>query len=174
MAINESWQLCPWADVLYGCDPTWWNLRLGVREFAGLKISRERDNKDLAWPALADDIHKIKIERYCDRLLRDEIGKIGSGGNSGFQSLNLAVQFGAKRILLIGYDMRVDRGEHWHPRHPMPLSNPHPNDNIPRWRKAIDGAAGVLAALGIRTINCSLESALTAYPKMTVEAALCQ
>lgn len=172
MAINESWQLCPWADILYGCDPNWWNLRHGVREFNGLKISRERDEKDLAWSALPADVRRIKVARYSDRLMLDEIGVIGAGGNSGFQCLNLAVQFGAKRILLIGYDMRVDRGEHWHPRHPMPLSNPHPNDNLIRWRRAIDGASGMLCSLGIRTINCSMESALTGYPKMTVEAAM--
>src|SRR5262245_16545450 len=102
----------------------------------------------------------------------EPLGYVGAGGNSGSQCLNLAVQFRPKLILLVGFDMRIDLGEHWHPRHYPPLSNPHPNDNLPRWRKAIDGVAADLSALGVRVINCSPVSALKAYPKMSIEEAL--
>ena len=27
IAINETWRLCPGADVLYGSDRDWWKLR---------------------------------------------------------------------------------------------------------------------------------------------------
>jgi hypothetical protein len=104
--------------------------------------------------------------------MMEPLGYVGAGGNSGFQCLNLAAQFGAKRILLVGYDMRVDLGEHWHPRHYPPLSNPHPNDNLPRWRAAIDGAAEFFAQAGIEIVNCSPVSLLKAYPKMTIGEAL--
>jgi hypothetical protein len=173
IAINESYQLCPWADALYACDADWWKLKHGVPEFHGLKISRASDAKDSpAYRLDYADVKKIKVERYGDKLELHDIGKIGSGGNGGFQALNLAVQFGATKIMLIGYDMRVDLGEHWHKRHQMPLSNPHPNDNLPRWRAAIDGAAKTLHAFDIEVVNCSSVSLLKAYPKMTVEEAL--
>src|SRR5262245_21708774 len=168
IAINESWQLTPWADALYGCDGRWWLWRAGVPKFKGLKLSAD---------ALAcgeyKDVHRIFIpDVKSNELIIDRLGHVGAGGNSGFQALNLAVQFGARRILLVGYDMRIDLGEHWHPRHYPPLSNPHPNDNLPRWRKAIDGAAWRLEALGIALINCSPVSLLKAYPKMTIREAL--
>jgi len=168
IAINESWQLAPWADVLYGCDGKWWNWRSGVPAFKGLKVSSD---------PIACDLYK-DIKRICipnvrsNDLVMEPLGYVGAGGNSGFQGLNLAVQFGGKRILLVGYDMRVDLGEHWHPRHYPPLSNPHPVDNLPRWRSALDKAYGFLSALGIEVINCSNVSALKAYPKMTIEEAL--
>lgn len=167
IVINESYQLCPWADVLYGCDAAWWRMRCGVAGFNGMKISQDQDAC-----AMYKEIRKVNVDKHSNDLMIGTIGNLGAGGNSGFQSLNLAVQFGVYKILLIGFDMRVDLGEHWHPRHQMPLSNPHPNDNLPRWRKAIDGAAETLKILGIKVINCSSISMLQAYPKMTVEEAL--
>jgi len=168
IAVNESWKLCPWADALYACDGNWWKLHDGVKAFHGLKLSFDRDACNLY-----KDIQQILIpDIKYDQLRIDQPGSVGAGGNSGFQSLNLAVQFGGKRILLVGYDMRVDLGEHWHARHQMPLSNPHPFDNLPRWRKALDGAAKFLEEIGVEVINCSLVSTLKAYPKMTIEEAL--
>ena len=40
IAINESYQLCPWADILYSCDAEWWHLReQKIKEFAGMKMT---------------------------------------------------------------------------------------------------------------------------------------
>jgi len=168
ITINESWRLCPWADVLYACDEKWWKLHDGVKFFQGLKICAEQEACKLY-----KDVKQIFVpDVRSDGLKFDQSGVVGAGGNSGFQALNLAVQFGGKRILLVGYDMRVDLGEHWHASHPMPLSNPHPNDNLPRWRRALDGAAGCLKEKGVAVVNCSMVSTLTAYPKMTIEEAL--
>lgn len=103
--------------------------------------------------------------RKADILLTETPGTIGDGGNSGFQALNIAVQFGAKRIVLVGFDMRLDRGIHWHGRHPKGLNNPQ-DLNIVRWRKAINGAAVELAELGVEVLNASPVSTLTAFPKV--------
>lgn len=166
IAVNESYRLAPWADALYGADAQWWKWRYGVPEFKGLKVSQD-DEACRIYP----DIRRVVVDRYSNELTVDR-PYLGSGGNSGFQALNLAVWWGARAILLIGFDMRVDRGEHWHPRHYPPLSNPHATDNLPRWRAALDGAAGVLERLGVKVINCSAVSTLRAYPKMTIEEAI--
>lgn len=167
IAINESYQLCLWADMLYGCDPAWWRWRNGVEKFRGLKLCADAD------ACRQFGLKKITIANVkSDAILFDQAGHIGAGGNSGFQGVNLAVQFGGCRILLIGFDMRIDLGEHWHERHYPPLSNPHPNDNLPRWRRALDGAAPFFKQIGIEVINCSSVSALKAYPKMTIAEAL--
>ncbi len=167
IVINEGHNLCPWADVLYGCDAGWWQMRAGVRTFRNLKISQD-ERACRMFP----EIRKVDVDPKSNELKIGTIGQLGAGGNSGFQALNLAVQFGVYKIILIGYDMRVDLGEHWHPRHYPPLSNPHPQDNIPRWRTAIDGAADTLKILGIDVLNCSAVSLLKAYPKMTIQEAL--
>jgi hypothetical protein len=111
IAINESYQLCLWADALYACDGNWWELKKGAPEFNGLKISQEAEACK-RYP----DIKKVEVDRYSNELKLHQWGCIGAGGNGGFQALNLAVQFGCDRVMLIGYDMRVDLGEHWHKR----------------------------------------------------------
>lgn len=85
--------------------------------------------------------------------------------------MQLAVQFGAKRLLLVGFDMRVDHGLHWHGRHGAGLNNPN-QQNVARWRRVIDAAAPTLQALGVTVINCSPISALENYPKMSLSEAL--
>ena len=96
---------------------------------------------------------------------------VGAGGNSGFQALNLAIQFGATGIMLVGIDCSLDHGGHWHKQHQMPMSNPAAN-NVQRWQQAFDGVAARIAALGVDVVNCSPISKLTKYPKVSIEEAL--
>ena len=167
VAINTSFQLVPWADLLYACDGKWWELYKGVPDFHGLKVVHER-----TVVAKFPELKRVEVIRFGNELITEPPGLLGAGGNSGFQALNLVVQFGVKKVILIGYDMRVDYGGHWHPRHPFPLSNPDAAANIPRWRKAVDGAARKLAQLRIEVVNCSMVSELVAYPKMPLEKVL--
>jgi len=166
VAINTSFQLVPWADMLYACDGKWWDHYKGVPEFAGIKVTYDRD------AARKHNLHRIDVARFGNDLLISNPGLVGAGGNSGFQALNLMVQIGLRQIILIGFDMRVDGGGHWHPRHPHPLSNPDAACNIPRWRKSLDGAARKLHELGVKVVNCSMVSDLKAYQKMPLEKVL--
>lgn len=95
---------------------------------------------------------------------------MGWGGNSGFHALNLAVQFGVSKIILVGFDMSLDHGVHWHGKH-VGLNNPTVR-NVDRWRRCIDAAAEPIEALGITVVNTSPVSALQNYPKMSLAEAL--
>ena len=121
----------------------------------------------LAYPGL----RQVGIVRGCDEILVDRPGILGDGGNSGFQAINLAVQCGAAKIILIGFDMRLDHGVHWHGKHGRGLNNPSER-NLAKWRRGLDGLAPWFDALGVRVINCSAVSALEAYPKMSLTGAL--
>ena len=160
--------MAPWAEVLYGCDHGWWRERNGVPEFQGVKLSQ-----DATTCARYRDVHKIDVQRDEHKLLLDQPGVIGSGYNSGFQALNLVVQFGVKRVILVGLDMRLgERGEvHWHGRHAKGLSNPTVV-TIARWRDVMDRQVKTLKHLGVAVINASEISALTAFPKMSFLEAL--
>lgn len=172
VAVNESWRLCPWADVLYGCDGQWWTKRDGVPEFRGIKVCYDQA-ACLAYPGM----RKVNLrERYGDLLL-DPPGYISDGGskwpeevggNSGWQALNLVTQWGPRRIALVGFDMT---GEHWHGRHPPGLGNPS-EKLFAVWRRNFDAAAGRFIELGIAVLNCSRISTITAYPKITLGEAL--
>lgn len=113
----------------------------------------------------------VTLVRNDDTLLFNRYGEIGWGGNGGFHALNLALQFGARRIILVGYDMRVDRGVHWHGEHPKGMNNPAAA-NVTRWRQVLDRQAGLLKRLGIEVLNASPVSALESYPKVDFAAAI--
>lgn len=179
MAVNSSWRLCPWADVLYACDFSWWHYNKGVPDFKGLKVSQHA-----RVPKNYPDIKLVQTVRSHDRggHIQTERGKIGWGPSSGFQAVNLAVQFGTKHIVLVGFDMRLDLGLHWHGPHETSrivgkkreqtgLHNPHMGQ-VARWRKILDEAKPSIDALGVKVINASPVSALKSYPKMTLEEAL--
>lgn len=130
--------------MLYGADDVFWEAGRGDG-FAGLKV-RGSD-----------------LEIGGDEIVF-EPGRIGSGGTGAFQALNLAVQWGARRIGLVGVDCRLDLGEHWHERSPAQRS-PLSQSAVNRWIKAFDGAAPVLAAAGVDVVNHSGVSALTGFRK---------
>jgi hypothetical protein len=160
--------LAPWADVLYSCDAIWWQKNAVGPDFTfeGLKISQDKKVKR-EFP----DVHVVEVVRGADKLLIDKPGVIGWGGNSGFHALNLAVQFGAAKIILVGYDMTLKHGLHWHGKHPQGMHNPS-DGNVARWRRVVDEAANYLKALDVTVINTSPISALVNYPKMSLQEAL--
>jgi len=172
VVINESFRLCPWADILYSCDMEWWAMRMkDAKKFAGIKLGiNDTDN-----PYKAPGIHKLTIKKHLNRWVREFLmetpGTIGSGGNSGFQMINLLAQFGADRIALIGFDMHTKGGTHWHGLHESPLRNPD-QVRFSIWRETMEAAVPQIAALGIDVVNCSMDSALTGFRKMPFDEML--
>lgn len=162
IAINTSWRLAPWADMLFACDAKWWDRHRGCPEFEGEKLTIERPAAE-RW-----GLNMVRCMKPDDRLYLEPKGTVGWGGNSGFHCLNLAVQFGVRRVLMVGYDMQVRGGLHWHGAHPAGMSNPTAA-NAARWRRAIDGAAKLIREQGVEAINCSPVSALTEYRKAVFE-----
>lgn len=164
VAINESWRLCPWADILYGCDGAWWKKRNGVPEFAGIRVSQDQTAHE-RYPA----VHYVKCRRGVNRIILDSIGDVGDGRTSLFQALNVALRAGPPRLIgLVGADMRLDYGEHWHGPHEDGLNNPR-RSSILRWIEHIDGVADDLRRLGVTVLNLSSISALTRYRKTTLQ-----
>jgi hypothetical protein len=104
---------------------------------------------------------KIGPGKRRETLIHAPTGTIGNGGgNSGFQALNLAVQLGARRILLAGFDFG---GKHWHEDHPAALRNPS-QVQFDHWRGHFDGAADTLRQWGVAVANLSRLSTLQAFP----------
>lgn len=169
IAIKSTWRLATWADALYGCDRSWWIANEGAPEFKGLKFSASP-----AACAAYKDVRKVRLKSGA-QILNGEIGTIAcglrsGGGHSGFHALNLAVQFGAKRILLVGFDMTLANGAHWTDDY-RGVEAPNAG-RVESWRVAMDGCAAQFRDLGIEVVNCSAVSALTAYPKVTLADAL--
>ena len=168
IVINNAHQLFPRAHVLFACDFAWWRRYGPGLTFKGLRLSTDKNSCE---PRQPWGVQQVMLDRPSDKLNLVRYNCVGWGGNSGFQALNLAIQFGCHKIILVGYDMTTQRGLHWHGAHPPGMNNPT-EQNIRRWRRAIDGAADQIAPLGIEVINASAISMLERYPRMELEAAL--
>jgi hypothetical protein len=167
IAIKKSFELVPFADAVYGCDGPWWRSVQFLPKFKGYKWAFE--------PTVCNSetgIVKVEIkDKLYDKLLFGQVGVVGSGGNSGFQALNLAVQFGAKRILLVGFDMQ---GEHWYGRNNWDQAGNPSIWNFPRWVRAFNNAAPQLAERGIEVFNASQVSELKCFRKRSIEETMQQ
>lgn len=163
LVINTSYNLAPWADVLYACDAKWWSWHKGALDFVGIRVTHDEG------AAKEFGLHRVAlIEGNADDPKLSFIpGVIGRGGNSGFQAFNLVLQFGAKPIALLGLDYC---GRRWH--------GPHPNgreqsaQTLAKWAATFDAAAPQAKAFGAEVINLSQQSALKAFPKLSIADAL--
>lgn len=133
-------------------------------DFQGLKVTQDRHV-----PRLFPDVRPVQAMARVHDLILSE-GLVGSGMNSGFQALNLALHFGARRIILVGYDFTLQHGHHWHGRHQDGLNNPTAA-GVDVWRAHLDRQAPLLEALGVDLRVASPYSTLTAYRRMSWEDA---
>lgn len=95
-------------------------------------------------------------------------------GNSGAQAINLATLWGARRLVLVGFDMckaKVDgtEQEHWFGAHPKGLLN---HSDYGQFVRGMGRMAADLHQDGVEVLNCSPISALPYWRKVTMEQAL--
>ena len=163
IVINNAVELAPWADLLYFCDARWYEWhRERVQAFRGVRVTLEN----------------LPLQKELDvRCLRDygvhgfapKADGVTNGRNGGYQALHLAAWLGAKRVLLLGFDMKPKGNRlHWHAEHPVAT----PPSVFAGWLKAFATLAPHLKARGVEVINCTPDSALTVFPFLPLEAAL--
>jgi hypothetical protein len=162
IVVNTTYQRAPWADALIASDVRWWQWHKGCPDFAGLKYAT---SKHVKWSGV-----QILKNTGPKGLELDPSG-LRHGINTGYRAVNLAVHFGAKRILLLGYDMKRDdspkRLEHWHGDHPVPSRS-----HYPTFIKYFHSIVEPLEAIGVEVLNCTPGSALDCFPMADLRCVL--
>lgn len=166
IAVNDGYRLAPWADALYATDPSWWLARGGVPEFGGSKWSVEHahwDGRRDRWPDVT------RLTNTGEHGLEGDPSGLRHGSNSGYAAVNLAVHFGARQIVLLGYDMGHQHGQpsHFFGNHTGALNQRSPYD---KFIQAFETLVAPLQALGIPVWNCSRSTALTCFPRVRLDA----
>lgn len=166
IAINTTYQRAPFADVLYACDLDWWDLyaqKVAAGEWK--PFEQQRWTQDIR----AAQRHGCRyIESVNSPGLGRKPGLIHQGQNGAYQAINLAVQAGVRRIVLLGLDLH---GSHWHGDHPLPLTNPK-QYLFESWKRNFARLAEDLREDGVQVVNCSPRTELTAFPTDSLESAL--
>lgn len=162
IAINAAHKLAPWADVMYAADAKYWAHVKGAPNFTGPKYSIDANSGK--WHSVGVKVLKIAGSQG----LSLDPTMLAMGANSGYQSVNLAVHLGAKRILLLGYDMQKVFGrEHFTNDYPAPTSSPYQV-----FLRHFASIVEPLKKVGVSVINCTPRSALTVFPRMPLREAL--
>jgi len=149
---------------MYACDPQWWDVHAKdvLANFPGEKWTQDGPT------AKKYGLNHIPGAHNAGLSLRKEL--IHFNANSGAQALNLAVLWGAKRIILVGFDMGLQgKQRHWFGDHPGLLNKA---TDYPDLIAKFGRIAEDLKAIGVEVWNTSMESALPWFPKKPLDELL--
>jgi hypothetical protein len=125
------------------------------------------------WKTYVDDVNlTFKGERFSNNShpSRYNVTKIKSGcyANSGAGAIVTAIEGGATKVILLGYDCQHTNGKtHWHGDHPPHLGNAR---QVDRWHEKFSQLAIKYAKIEI--LNASRETALDCFPCVELESVL--
>lgn len=111
IGCNDAFLLGDWIDVCYFGDWSWYELfEKDLDQFPGLKVTcQERC-------AHTDCEGILVVRREIRGCFID--GRVGWNMNTGTSAINLAILFGARKVVLVGFDFKLApiTGEpNWHP-----------------------------------------------------------
>lgn len=149
VVVNRTYELAPWADVLYSGDARFWSSY--QPNFAGMKVCGDCDCEDKG-RHFADA--RAWLPDTCEMHI------------SGAQALVYTAAWGANPIILTGFDMW---GGHWHADHNAPLI---PESSFAQRIVGFRKLKADLDALGVCVINATPGSALGCFEGMDLHDAL--
>jgi len=172
IGVNVAFMIGDWIDMVFYGD-TGFYLRYvnELSKFPGVKVTCEPHQNKQKW------IKYVDKDKEHPRGLSQHPNKVSWNGNSGSAAINLAVHLGAKRIILLGFDMKLSKEDyqHWHDiylrgkiveeRRRMGL----PFDKFLRRFKYIAEDA---KKIGVEIINACPDSAIIEFRKTTVKELL--
>jgi len=147
-----------WVDICFFADQRWrqWHSK-DIQKFKGMVVTCR---STLHGKSGMFGLHRGQAEG-----LEERPQFLAWNKSSGGAAINLAYHLGATTCVLLGYDMRrVGNRANWHHDHPAPQKNPYERFLLPYAKVAKDADR-----LGMKIINCTLESALRVFPIMSLE-----
>jgi len=160
MGVNNAFKICEKLDYWYACDAAFWKRNKGGLGVQVKKYSLEQTPYTDVFCLTNSGVTGVSIDWPC----------LKTGGNSGYQAINLAVLLGFRKIVLLGYDMQRTYGKaHWHEDH----KGNNPTDNsLKRWVDEYNNLAVILDGIGVEVLNASRETALKCFKKVSLGAVL--
>ena len=163
IGVNNAFTLGHWVDICYFGDCRWWDWNIDlIRDYPCLKVTCcERLDKNR---------HLFVLKRQPQGFSNNP-DRLAWNGNSGASAINLAHLLGAKRIFLVGFDMKMSEGKHnWHKDHKhVPPEDIYETKFIPQFKRFVK----VIKKHDLQIFNLNPDSALDLFPFMSLEEA-CQ
>ena len=167
IAVKSSCVTYPQADILFFADGRWWReKRLRPSEFAGLIVTTAAEVKD---PRV------LHLRKILPTALATRPDEVALARTSTTGAINLAVHYGASRIVLVGVDgkMGADGSRHCHGL-PWPWK-PHGKPVEATFKDQAAEYANIApsaARMGVEIVNANPDSAINVWPKLSFEECL--
>jgi hypothetical protein len=176
IGINVSYLIGDWIDMVFFGDSQFYQInRDKLAIFPGLKVSCHPMMTNHPWVKyLATDTKRSKGISFNP-------AKVSWNCNSGAAAISVAVNSGAKKIILVGFDMNTgeDKSRHWHNLYAKTETRKNLGKNgraipIPfaRHLEGFPAIARDAASKGIEIINASPTSSITVLKKCSVQELL--
>lgn len=151
IAVNSSWKMARFADAVYAGDACWWDA-----------YGHEVDMPAEKWTCSRQAAARHGIKHH-----------VAYGGyNSGMRAIQFAVERGAARVILLGFDCSIANGLHWHGAHDR-TQNPD-EGKVKKWRGQFRAVAALAKLRRCEVINCSRHTELTCFPVRDLESVLAE
>lgn len=172
IGINVAFQIGDWIDmVFFGDNNFYLKYREQLAEFPGLKVCCHHQTAVQPWIKFLDkDREHPKGISLAPHL-------VSWNGNSGAAAISVAAWAGAKRILLLGFDMQLaeDKYQHWHDvyqRGPLTTQEQSQKLKFDIHLLGFPQIAEDAKKLGIEIINVNPDSLIEQFPKFTLKELL--
>ena len=152
VAVNDSGRMLPDADVMFTADLHWVQRRLPlINSFLGDVV-------------VAMPLHVNRYLAQC-RAVPPRCHRVPRrfDHNSGEECLYWVADMGARRVVLVGFDLA--RPSHWHGGYDW-VHRPamSPEVQYPKWVKDFANAAREMKARGVEVLNANPQSAIQSFP----------
>jgi hypothetical protein len=171
IGINVAYMLGDWVDIIFFGDTGFFlQHQKGLANFPNLRVSSTPHTDNIEW------IKYVAKDSTHSRGISPNPKMISWNGNSGAAAISLAVHTGAKRIVLLGFDMKLNgnNDQHWHNIYGKAHLDETKMRKLPfdRHLRGFPVIAQDAKQMGVEILNANPDSAINDFPKFSVKELL--
>jgi hypothetical protein len=175
IGVNMAFMFGDWVDMVFWGDKKWYyNNREKLAKFRGIKITSHPHFNNQKYAL--ENIKYIHKDGNHAKGISFNSNMVSWNANSGAAAVSIGANTGAKRIILVGFDMKlgVDNKQHWHSEYGTSNRKVTDPKKLPFYRHMLGFSQMQKDAKkrGIQIINACPDSAINEFPKMTVKELL--
>lgn len=173
IGINAAYLIGDWIDMVFFGDGKWFlENREVLAKFPGLKVSCNPKTSKYG----NERIKYLSRDRNCGKGISTHADKVSWNGNSGAAAISVAANTGVKRIILLGFDMKLDGNlkQHWHGLYGTANRKVTDEKKLPFHRHLVGFSAIAHDARkrGIEILNACPDSEIKEFLKLSVKELL--
>lgn len=176
IGINVAFQFGEWVDIVFFGDHKFYLYQQAdLTRYKGIKVSSHHRFEGREYEGM--NVRYMPLDNKKTYGISNRPGCVCWNQNSGAAAISLAVHLGAKRIILVGFDMTlgIDGKKHFHTVYSRRQKGERIPDNsrikmpFGRHLKGFPAIAADAYKMGIEIINASPKSTIDVFPKRKVE-----